>query len=106
MRKILYLGPLILFVTIAIYFAAPILAGKDPRILPSAMIEKPIPNLDLPPLVRTKSGIDNQSLTGNVRLVNFFSCNQYDEWIGLGQFSLLFQMAVTRSFGLDRKIAY
>ena len=73
MRKILYLGPLILFVIIAIYFAAPILDGKDPRILPSAMIEKPIPNLDLPPLVRTKPGIDNQSLTGNVRLVNFFS---------------------------------
>ena len=73
MRKTLYLGPLILFVIIAVYFAAPILDGKDPRILPSAMIEKPIPNLDLPPLVRTKPGIDNQSLTGNVRLVNFFS---------------------------------
>jgi cytochrome c biogenesis protein CcmG/thiol:disulfide interchange protein DsbE len=72
MGKIFYLGPLILFLAIATYFALPIIKGNDPRILPSVMINKPIPNLDLLPLLKTKPGIDQNSLRGDVRLVNFF----------------------------------
>ena len=73
MRRLIYLGPLVFFIITAAYFALPIIKGKDPRILPSAMIEKNIPDLNLPPLLETKPGIDKQALIGEIQLVNFFS---------------------------------
>jgi cytochrome c biogenesis protein CcmG/thiol:disulfide interchange protein DsbE len=73
MARLVYLLPLLLFAAVAAYFAAPILQEKDPRLLPSAMIDKPVPAQSLPPLVSGKPGIDPASLTGEVRLVNFFA---------------------------------
>lgn len=73
MSRLLYLLPLILFLGAAGYFAAPILQGKDPSTLPSAMIDKPAPARDLPALIASKPGIDPASLAGDVRLVNFFA---------------------------------
>jgi cytochrome c biogenesis protein CcmG/thiol:disulfide interchange protein DsbE len=73
MGRLLYLLPLVLFAAVAAYFAAPILQGKDPHTLPSAMIDKPAPDHTLPPLVNGKPGIDPASLSGEVRLVNFFA---------------------------------
>ena len=73
MRKFIYLGPLVFFIVTTVYFALPIIQGKDPRILPSTMIEKNIPDLNLPPLLETKPGINKQALIGEIQLVNFFS---------------------------------
>ena len=92
MGRIFYLGPLILFLAIATYFALPIIKGNDPRILPSVMINKPIPNLDLLPLLKTKPGIDQNSLRGDVRLVNFFS-----SWCGPCRTEHEFLMDISRS---------
>ncbi|MBT5263636.1 MAG: DsbE family thiol:disulfide interchange protein [Rhodospirillaceae bacterium] len=73
MGRLLYLLPLVIFGAIAAYFAAPILSGKDPKTLPSAMIDKPAPTQTLPPLVDGKPGIDAAALAGPVKLVNFFA---------------------------------
>jgi cytochrome c biogenesis protein CcmG, thiol:disulfide interchange protein DsbE len=73
MQRALYLLPLLLFAAIAGYFAYPILTGKDPHTLPSAMIDKPAPAHDLPPLIDGKPGIAAGDLKGEVRLVNFFA---------------------------------
>jgi cytochrome c biogenesis protein CcmG, thiol:disulfide interchange protein DsbE len=73
MTRLLYLLPLLLFFGVAAYFAAPILQGKDPHTLPSAMIDKPAPDATLAPLISSKPGIDPASLKGDVHLVNFFA---------------------------------
>ncbi|MDE0808901.1 MAG: DsbE family thiol:disulfide interchange protein [Alphaproteobacteria bacterium] len=73
MARLIYILPLFLFFGLAAYFAAPILQGKDPHTLPSAMIDKPSPAKILPPLIASKPGIDPASLTGEVQLVNFFA---------------------------------
>jgi cytochrome c biogenesis protein CcmG/thiol:disulfide interchange protein DsbE len=73
MGRLLYLLPLLIFFGVAAYFAAPILQGKDPHTLPSALIDKPAPAEILGPLIASKPGIDPASLNGEVRLVNFFA---------------------------------
>lgn len=73
MARFVFLLPLIVFAVIAGYFAFPILAGKDPRTLPSALIDKPAPTLALPPLLSGKPGVEPAALGGEVRLVNFFA---------------------------------
>ena len=73
MPRLLYLVPLLLFSVIAAYVAVPILQGKDPGSLPSVLIDKPAPRQSLPPLLAGKPGIDRTSLTGEVRLINFFA---------------------------------
>lgn len=66
--------PLGIFALIAMLFAVPLLQGKDPAILPSAMIGKPVPLFELTPAV------GDQKLTtalmldeGKPFLVNFFA---------------------------------
>jgi len=73
MRKIFYLLPLLLFFVLAGYFAIPLLRpGYDPNTLPSALIDKPVPEFDL-------AGLDGSgklsagALKGQVVLINFFA---------------------------------
>lgn len=73
MARLLYLLPLLIFAVIAGYFTIPILSKKDPRELPSALIDKPAPGHDLPALLETKPGLAPGDLEGDVRLVNFFA---------------------------------
>ena len=44
-----------------------------PGDLPSVMINKPVPEFDLPPLLDRERGLANTDLAGEVRLVNFFA---------------------------------
>lgn len=73
MRHLLFLIPLAIFSAVAAYFALPILTGKDPRTLPSALIDKSVPDFDLPPLFDAQNGVASADLKGEVRLVNFFA---------------------------------
>ncbi len=47
--------------------------GDMPNIIPSVMINKPVPNFDLPPLLLDKAGLKSSDLRGQVTLVNFFA---------------------------------
>ena len=44
-----------------------------PGDLPSMMINKPVPEFDLPPLLERERGLASSDLVGEVRLVNFFA---------------------------------
>jgi cytochrome c biogenesis protein CcmG, thiol:disulfide interchange protein DsbE len=72
MRKVLYLLPLVAFLTLVAWFALALRPNYDPQILPSAMIDKPAPAFDL----ATLGGGTNLALAGlkgQVVLVNFFA---------------------------------
>ncbi len=71
MPRLLFILPLLLFGAVAAYFAVGL--TKDPRILPSALIDKPAPEFELPPLYEDKPGLATADLGGEVKLVNVFA---------------------------------
>lgn len=77
MRRLLYLVPLAIFAVLAVWMAVPLLDGRDPSLLPSALEDKPVPAVALPPLPGRDDGL---ALDDVVRLaadgpilVNFFA---------------------------------
>jgi cytochrome c biogenesis protein CcmG/thiol:disulfide interchange protein DsbE len=71
MPRLLFILPLLLFGAVAAYFAIGL--TKDPRILPSALIDKPAPKFDLPALHDGKLGLANADLGGELKIVNVFA---------------------------------
>jgi len=72
MRRLLYLLPVALFVAVTAYFVMALRPGRDPQILPSALIDKPAPAFALAGLAGT-NGLQLDALKGQVTLVNFFA---------------------------------
>jgi cytochrome c biogenesis protein CcmG/thiol:disulfide interchange protein DsbE len=70
-RRILFFLPLAAFLGLAVYFWVGL--QSDPRIIPSALIDQPVPTFELPPLVAGKPGFGSSDLAGQVRLVNLFA---------------------------------
>ena len=70
-RRILFFLPLAAFVGLAGYFWVGL--QSDPRIIPSALIDQPVPAFELPPLTPEKQGFGSSDLSGQVRLVNVFA---------------------------------
>ncbi len=74
-RRALYLLPLVAFLLIAGYFLWGLNPSRDPSLIPSAMIDEPVPAFELPPI----EGFDRPGLAsvdlqdGQVALVNFFA---------------------------------
>ena len=68
-----YLLPLGLFLVLALYFAVGL--TKDPKIIPSALIDKPAPEFILPPVAGGKTpGFSTADLKkGQVSVVNVFA---------------------------------
>jgi len=71
MRRILYLLPLIVFAALAAYFWVGL--NRDPRLIPSALIDKPVPDFELPALVDDVPGLATADFGGQVVLVNVFA---------------------------------
>jgi cytochrome c biogenesis protein CcmG, thiol:disulfide interchange protein DsbE len=71
-RRLLYLLPVAVFAVVAIYFLVALRSGRDPSLLPSALIDKPAPNFVLAGL-DGKDELTRASLAGQVVLVNFFA---------------------------------
>jgi cytochrome c biogenesis protein CcmG/thiol:disulfide interchange protein DsbE len=53
--------------------AVPLLRGDDPQALPSALIDRPAPAIDLPPLPGREDGLASADFAGRVAVVNFFA---------------------------------
>jgi cytochrome c biogenesis protein CcmG/thiol:disulfide interchange protein DsbE len=70
MRRLLYLLPLLVFLGLAGYFWAGL--GRDPAVLPSVLIDRPVPAFDLPPIEGRERGLSSADLRGDVSLVNVF----------------------------------
>ncbi|MDE1148837.1 MAG: DsbE family thiol:disulfide interchange protein [Azospirillaceae bacterium] len=77
MRRLMFLIPLVLFLGLAGWFGVRLKQmdrGDTPDILPSVMIDKPVPDFDLPPLVDGQPGVASTGLgNGKVQLVNFWA---------------------------------
>ena len=71
MKRIFFLLPLVIFLGMVFYFA--ISLTKDPRILPSALLDQPVPAFDLPALKPEKPGLATDDLKGKVTIVNVFA---------------------------------
>lgn len=72
MRRLAFALPLVLFAALAAYFAVALFSGRDPRELPSALIDKPAPDFALPRLAG-EGDLTLASLRGQVVVLNFFA---------------------------------
>jgi len=73
MRRIVFLVPVAAFLLLVVYFATPLLRGTDPSLIPSPLIDQPVPVFDLPPLPGYEHGLSSADLKGQVQIVNIFA---------------------------------
>ena len=101
-KRLVYLVPLAVFLVMAVYFAVGL--TKDPRVIPSALIDKPVPEFALPPIPGGKGkGFSSADLKGGVTVVNVFAswcipCRAEHPVI-----NELARLKVARVFGLNYK---
>lgn len=70
-RYVLFI-PLIAFLGIAVFLGIGLYG--DPQKLPSALIDKPVPTFELPPIDgRTDEGLATADLKGDITIVNIFA---------------------------------
>lgn len=73
MRPALWI-PLLLFLGLVSSFAVQLVRGENPHDLPSALIDKPVPDFDLPPVRMGEPGLKSDDLkSGDVILLNVFA---------------------------------
>ena len=70
LRRLPYLLPLIVLAGLAGYFWSGL--GRDPNVLPSVLIDQPLPELALPPIGGRERGLTTADLKGQVSLLNIF----------------------------------
>ncbi len=70
MRKFLFVFPLAAFVALVGYFAIGL--TRDPSVIPTVLINKPVPDFDLPPIQGFTEGLSSEDLKGEVMLVNIW----------------------------------
>ena len=70
-RKLAFLLPAALFAVLLAVFSLGL--TLDPHLLPSALIDRPVPDFALPGLYDEANGLARKDLGGQARLVNFFA---------------------------------
>lgn len=71
MRSLKYSLPILAFVAIAVALYDGL--SLNPKEIPSALINKPVPEFDLPPVQGYDKGLASSDLKGDVALVNVFA---------------------------------
>src|SRR6516162_10715143 len=69
-RPLLF-GPVALFLVLMLAFVIGL--GRDPKLVPSPLIGKPVPDFALPPVKGRNLGLSSSNLKGEVSLVNVFA---------------------------------
>ncbi|EKF18668.1 DsbE family thiol:disulfide interchange protein [Nitratireductor pacificus] len=70
-RRLMMLLPLAAFLALSAIFLLQLVSGRDSAIVPSALIDKPAPQTDLPPLEGVGlPGLSSTDFAGKVTLVN------------------------------------
>ena len=74
-RQLVFLLPALIFAALVGYLFWGLDPARDPREVPSVMIDKAVPDFDLPPIAgMDTTGLSSADLkTGQVTLVNFFA---------------------------------
>ncbi len=71
--RLLYALPLVLFgLLVGLVFLYGLQPDRDPALIPSVLIDRPAPAIDLPPLPGRNAGLTSETLRGQVSLVNVF----------------------------------
>ncbi len=71
MRRLVYLLPVAVLGVLALFFMRGL--GRDPRLIPSVLINKPVPQMTLAPLPgRGDTGLSTADLKGRVTLVDIY----------------------------------
>lgn len=72
--RLRFIVPAVLFLVLAVILGWQLLTGEPDKI-PSALIDKPIPEFDLPPVKGYDDGLSDEDIkeTGGVSLVNVFA---------------------------------
>ena len=70
-RRLAFLLPVALFAALVVMFSIGL--KHDPHLLPSALIDRSVPDFALPGLYDTAEGLSRKDLGGQVTLVNFFA---------------------------------
>jgi cytochrome c biogenesis protein CcmG/thiol:disulfide interchange protein DsbE len=73
MRRLLYALPILLLVLFGWLAWRGLAPDRDPSALPSALIGKPVPQFDLPPLESSGAKLANVDIDGHVTVINFFA---------------------------------
>jgi cytochrome c biogenesis protein CcmG/thiol:disulfide interchange protein DsbE len=73
MRRLLYLLPVAIFTLLVVYLVHILRPDRNPTVLPSALIEKPAPDFNLPPLIEGEPALTAADLRGQVTVLNFFA---------------------------------
>jgi cytochrome c biogenesis protein CcmG/thiol:disulfide interchange protein DsbE len=72
--KIWYFAPLLVFLVLGAVFTLQLVSGRNEAIVPSALIGKPAPQTNLPPLEGTGlAGLDSAGFKGNVTVINVWA---------------------------------
>ncbi len=102
-NRLLYILPLSVFLVLAVYFAIGL--TKDPKILPSALIDKPVPEFSLPPIEGGPGkGFSSADLKGKgVSVVNVFASWCVPCRAEHPQITRLAQLKVATVYGLNYK---
>ena len=69
-RRLLFLGPALGFVALVVLLGVGL--ELDPRLVPSPLVGKPVPDFSLPPVLGRELGLARTDLTGRASLVNVF----------------------------------
>ena len=70
-RRWRYVVPVVIFLAIVVFLGIGL--TRDPRLVPSPLIGKPLPQFDLAPVQGHKLGLSTEALRGEVSLVNVFA---------------------------------
>lgn len=68
--RLLFLLPLLVVLVLAGYFWIGL--GRDAQVIPSVLIDRPVPEFDLAPIAGRDRGFSSDDLEGHVSLVNIF----------------------------------
>lgn len=71
MKRLLLFVPVLAFTALVV--ALWLGLGRDPRVLPSALIDQPMPAFELPPVREGDTAFSSTALEGEVALVNVFA---------------------------------
>ena len=72
-KRLLFLMPVVGFIVMAGVIAYFMLSGRDSKIIPSALIDKPAPEFSLPSIDGTAAALGTAHLKGQVSLLNVFA---------------------------------
>jgi cytochrome c biogenesis protein CcmG/thiol:disulfide interchange protein DsbE len=73
LRIALYALPLLALTALVAWFALALAPGRDPSAVPSALIDKPAPQIDLPSIYPDRPGLRSADLNGRATVVNVFA---------------------------------